>query len=211
MVVAAYGLILPQSVLDIPKYGCINLHPSLLPKYRGALPVQQTILNGDDVTGMTIMQMEKGLDSGPILLQRKVTLNHLETADVLLHHMAELGAVMLEEILTKLDQNELCPHVQAHDNASYTQNLLKKWDVSIGQSPRCNWIVKYVRLILGQCLTLNVTSKIFAYGKQQLNLKIFKHNPEPLSEPVLKALILLQVMTCYQYKNYSFLEKKISQ
>ena len=97
-VVAAYGLILPQAILEAPRFGCLNVHGSLLPRWRGAAPVQRAILAGDDVTGVTIMQMEKGLDTGPMLLSRETPVGR-KTAGELTAELAAMGADMMIEVL----------------------------------------------------------------------------------------------------------------
>ena len=97
-VVAAYGLILPQAILDAPRLGCINVHASLLPRWRGAAPVQRAILGGDAVTGVTIMQMEAGLDTGPMLLKREVAVDHKNAAQ-LTEELAKIGAELVVEYL----------------------------------------------------------------------------------------------------------------
>ncbi|GAU08438.1 methionyl-tRNA formyltransferase [Desulfoplanes formicivorans] len=125
LVVAAYGLILPQTVLDIPPLGAINVHASLLPKWRGAAPIQRAIMNGDHVTGITIMQMEKGLDSGPILLQRAMGIGINDTAESLHDDLAAMGGKLLVEALSKLDQGLIHPQIQAHDLATYAPKLQK--------------------------------------------------------------------------------------
>ena len=100
-VVAAYGLILPQAILDAPTLGCLNVHGSLLPRWRGAAPVQRAIMAGDEVTGVTIMQMEAGLDTGPMLLKREVAIDDKNAAQ-LTEELAELGAAMMVEVLADL-------------------------------------------------------------------------------------------------------------
>jgi methionyl-tRNA formyltransferase len=100
-VVAAYGLILPQPVLDAPQHGCLNVHASLLPRWRGAAPIQRAILAGDAETGVTIMQMEKGLDTGPMLLARATPIE-AKTAGELTDELAKLGAAMMVEVLADL-------------------------------------------------------------------------------------------------------------
>jgi len=125
LVVAAYGLILPQSVLDIPPLGAINVHGSLLPKLRGAAPIQRSIMNGDHVTGITIMQMEKGLDSGPIMLQRAMGIGIHDTAESLHDELAAMGGKLLVETLTKLEQGLIHPKVQDHDIATHAPKLHK--------------------------------------------------------------------------------------
>lgn len=103
IVVAAYGRILPKEILEIPKRGCINVHGSLLPKYRGAAPIQRAVLNGETETGVTIMQMDEGLDTGGILLSKSVAIGPDETAGQLFERMAQLGAEALSETLFSLD------------------------------------------------------------------------------------------------------------
>ena len=101
-VVAAYGLILPQPILDAPPFGCLNVHASLLPRWRGAAPIQRAIIAGDETTGVTIMQMEAGLDTGPMLLAREVTIGR-KNAGQLTEEIAEVGAKTMVEVLGRLD------------------------------------------------------------------------------------------------------------
>ncbi|AXS78579.1 methionyl-tRNA formyltransferase [Dechloromonas sp. HYN0024] len=102
MVVAAYGLILPQVVLDMPRFGCINIHGSLLPRWRGAAPIQRALLAGDAETGVCIMQMEAGLDTGPVLLRRAFSIEAVDTTGTLHDRLAALGAGLVVEVLGKL-------------------------------------------------------------------------------------------------------------
>ncbi len=101
MVVAAYGLILPQAVLDLPARGCLNIHASLLPRWRGAAPIQRALLAGDALTGVGIMQMEAGLDTGPLLLQRELAIAPDETAGSLHDRLTVLGAELIVEVLAQ--------------------------------------------------------------------------------------------------------------
>ena len=101
-VVAAYGLILPQPILDAPPFGCLNVHASLLPRWRGAAPIQRAIIAGDAVTGVTIMQMEAGLDTGPMLLAREVTIGR-KNAGQLTEELAQVGAAAMVEVIGKLN------------------------------------------------------------------------------------------------------------
>jgi methionyl-tRNA formyltransferase len=125
LVVVAYGLILPRSVLELPRLGCINVHASLLPAYRGAAPIQRALLDGRKETGITIMQMAPGLDSGPILLQRVRPIGERETGGELHDALAELGAEALTEALDRLRQGELTPRPQEEAEATYAAKLDK--------------------------------------------------------------------------------------
>jgi len=125
MVVAAYGLILPLSVLHIPKYGCLNIHASLLPRWRGAAPIQRAILAGDEETGITIMQMDEGLDTGKMLLKKSCHINTLDTAQTLHDKLAKLGAQAIIEILSDSKLASLTGEVQAETQATYAAKLNK--------------------------------------------------------------------------------------
>ena len=126
MVVAAYGLILPQAVLDIPKHGCINIHASLLPRWRGAAPIQRAILAGDQETGITIMQMEAGLDTGPMLLVGKTPIAADDTTATLHDKLAALGATLIVEALAKLEKNQLPATPQPSAGVMYAEKILKQ-------------------------------------------------------------------------------------
>ncbi|WON74951.1 methionyl-tRNA formyltransferase [Nitrosospira sp. Is2] len=125
MVVAAYGLILPSPVLRIPRLGCLNIHASLLPRWRGAAPIQRALLAGDRETGITIMQMDQGLDTGAILLQRAVPIAPDDTAQTLHDKLALLGAQCIAEALTNLRQGTLTGLPQDEDAATYAPKLEK--------------------------------------------------------------------------------------
>jgi methionyl-tRNA formyltransferase len=122
-VVAAYGLLLPQAVIDIPRHGCVNVHASLLPRWRGAAPVQRAILAGDEKTGVSIMQMEAGLDTGPVLLTRELPIETRDTSSTLLEKLTALGAEALVQALT--DFASLRPQPQSSEGITYAHKLLK--------------------------------------------------------------------------------------
>lgn len=125
MVVVAYGLILPQAVLDTPRLGCINVHASLLPRWRGAAPIQRAILAGDAESGVTIMQMEAGLDTGPMLLRVSCPIGAGDTAQTLHDRLAGLGARALVEALAGLEAGTLAAETQDEALASYAAKLEK--------------------------------------------------------------------------------------
>ncbi len=126
LLVAAYGLILPCSVLDITKYGAFNVHASLLPKWRGAAPIQRSILNGDPATGITIMRMAEGLDTGDMLLQRALAIGIDDTAQTLHDELAEMGGEMLCEVMDRLLAGKLVAIPQNHDLATYAPKLRRE-------------------------------------------------------------------------------------
>ncbi len=128
--VASYGKIIPQTILDLPKLGIINIHPSLLPKHRGASPLEYTILNGDTETGVTIMQMDAEMDHGPILAMAKLGLDGAETYFDLRDHLATLGAETLANVLPNYLSGKVVPTEQDHNAATYTK-LIKKEDGEI--------------------------------------------------------------------------------
>jgi len=125
MVVAAYGLILPQAALDIPRLGCVNIHASLLPRWRGAAPIQRAILAGDAETGVTLMRMEAGLDTGPMLLKESLPIAASDTAGSLHDKLAELGASMIVAALPALERGDLPDEIQPDAGVTYATKLEK--------------------------------------------------------------------------------------
>ncbi len=125
MVVAAYGLILPQSVLDIPPLGCINIHGSLLPRWRGAAPIQRAIEAGDTETGITIMQMDAGLDTGPMLAKQALPILPNDTSTTLHDKLSAMGADLIVQTLFKLAHQQLQAQVQPQAGVSYANKIVK--------------------------------------------------------------------------------------
>ena len=125
MVVAAYGLILPQTALDIPRLGCINIHASLLPRWRGAAPIQRAVLAGDAETGVTLMRMEAGLDTGPMLLKGRLPITDADCAATLHDKLAALGARLMVEALPRLARGELPGEPQPAEGVTYAAKLEK--------------------------------------------------------------------------------------
>lgn len=126
MVVAAYGLILPPALLQLPRYGCLNIHASLLPRWRGAAPIQRAIMAGDDKTGITIMQMDAGLDTGDMLLKQSCLIAMQDTTKTLHDKLAKLGAGAIVEALQLLMQRKLKPVPQNTAEATYAAKLSKE-------------------------------------------------------------------------------------
>jgi methionyl-tRNA formyltransferase len=141
LVVVAYGLILPQAALDLPRLGCLNIHGSLLPRWRGAAPIQRAILAGDAETGVTIMQLDAGLDTGPMLLERRHPIGLHDTAGDLHDALSELGALALIEALEGLAAGTLKPRAQPEAGATHAAKIDKAeaaldWSASASQLDR---------------------------------------------------------------------------
>jgi len=139
VIVVAYGLILPKAVLDTPRLGCLNVHGSLLPKWRGAAPIQRSIWAGDKFTGISIMQMDEGLDTGAVLLEKSMAITGAATSATLYEDLAELGPRALIETLDNLEN--LSPSIQNNDEATYAHKLSKEearidWSLSAQQLAR---------------------------------------------------------------------------
>lgn len=139
-ITASYGKIIPQNILDLPPHNCLNIHPSLLPKYRGPAPLEYTILNDDSETGVTIMQMDSKMDEGPILATAKVTLDGTETYFDLREQLAELGAKTLTGILPDYLAGNLKPIEQNHTEATYTKLITKEdGEINPATDPLTAW------------------------------------------------------------------------
>ena len=142
MVVVAYGLILPKAVLDLPKLGCINVHGSLLPRWRGAAPIQRALWAGDSLTGITIMQMDIGLDTGDMLNKIECAIEPEDTSATLYNKLAELGPTGMLSTLTQLNSGTAKPEVQDESLVTYAEKLSKEearldWTLSAAQLERC--------------------------------------------------------------------------
>ena len=125
-IVVAYGKILPKEILEFPKYGCINIHASLLPKLRGAGPIQWSVINGFEKTGVTSMQMDEGLDTGDMLISREIEIGENDTAGDMHDKLSVIGAEVLEETINALIAGELKPEKQNHDEFTYAPMLSKE-------------------------------------------------------------------------------------
>lgn len=126
MVVVAYGQILPQSILDLPKFGCLNVHTSLLPKYRGAAPIQWAIADGEAETGVTIMQMDAGLDTGPVLSMRRTPILPADDSQILHDRLAQLGAELLAETIPDYVSGKIQPQPQPGTGSTYAAKIKKE-------------------------------------------------------------------------------------
>ncbi len=155
--VVAYGKILPKEILEIPKYGCINVHPSLLPKYRGSAPIQWAILNGDKKTGVTTMYLDEGMDAGDIILQKEVEIGEDETSGELWNRLSKIGAELLVETLEQIE-NKTAPRKKQGSNFTIAPMLEKaqaKIDWKNKTAKEIKNLVRGLNPIMGAYSTLN--------------------------------------------------------
>ena len=142
--VVAYGKILPKNVLDYPKYGCVNVHGSLLPEYRGAAPMQMAIIDGKKVTGITTMFMAEGLDTGDMLLKAECEIAENDNFEVIHDRLGLLGADLLQKTVDGLEKGEITPIPQDHSKATHTSKILKE-DCKINFSKDCDTVHNLIR------------------------------------------------------------------
>ena len=165
MVVIAFGQILPKEILEMTPYGCVNVHASLLPKYRGAAPIQWSIIDGEEVTGVTTMQMDEGLDTGDMLLKTEVPITAEETGESLHDKLAEAGAALCVETLAKLQEGSIVPEKQGESPTAYAKMLDKK----LGNIDWTTSAVAIERLVRG----LNSWPSAYTHWNQKV-MKIWK-------------------------------------
>ncbi len=165
IVVVAFGQILPERILNLPKYGCINVHASLLPEYRGAAPIQWAVIDGLNETGVTTMYMDKGLDTGDIIAQRRVPVDKEETGGSLFDKLSEEGAILLTETLDQLEKGTAVRTKQDDEKSSYAKMLTKE----MGRMDFSKDAVSLERLIRGLNPWPSAYTRI-----QDKNLKIYK-------------------------------------
>lgn len=182
IVVAAFGQILPKEILDMPKYGCINVHASLLPKYRGAAPIQWAVINGDKVSGVTIMRMDVGLDTGDIIEMAETKLSPEETGGSLFDKLEKLGAGLLVETMEKIE-NGTARYIKQEESEATHVGMIEK---SMGDIDWKKSAVEIENLIRGLNPWPSAYTRIG--GK---TLKIWKALPEPGGEPEKAGMVYL--------------------
>ncbi len=176
IVVAAYGLILPQAVLDIPRLGCLNIHGSLLPRWRGAAPIHRALLAGDSETGITIMRMEAGLDTGPMLLKSSVPITPASTASSLHDALAEMGAKLIVQALDLAAQGRLTENKQPEEGVTYAAKLTREDGVIDWTRPAAD-IERQVR-------GLNPwPGAFFKLGEETIKVLKAEHAPQTAASP----------------------------
>lgn len=220
IVVAAYGQILPREILEIPKFGCLNVHPSLLPQYRGSSPIQYAILNGDKETGITIILMDAQMDHGPILAQKKTIIGSNETAKQLHDRLAVLGSELLIDTIPDWIRGQIKLWRQDEKRATYAK-ILKKDDGKINWKKSAEEIERQIRAFdpwpgtftsFPPSSKLSLTSKIKEKKEKMKNLKILKarilKTIDPKTYPVGKTLVAPQNELCIQCgKGFLVIEK----
>ncbi|MBO5114375.1 MAG: methionyl-tRNA formyltransferase [Lachnospiraceae bacterium] len=172
-VVAAFGQLLTEEILNMPKFGCINIHASLLPAYRGAAPIQRVIINGEEKTGVTIQQMAKGLDTGDMLLKKEISIDPKETGGSLHDKLSAAGAELIVEALSKIEKGEVVPEKQDDALSCYA----KKLDKAMGLIDFDQKAVSIERLIRG----LNPWPSAYTLYKGK-TLKIWEADVVPLEK-----------------------------
>ncbi len=183
IVVAAYGQILSREVLDAPKYGCINVHASLLPRYRGAAPIQWSIINGDEETGITIMKMDEGLDTGDIILQERIRISEDDTADSLFDRLAVLGGPLALKAMDEIEAGTATYTKQGED-ASYVKMIKKE----MGELDFNRPAVELSRLVRG----LNSWPCAYSFIKDK-QLKIWESKA---AETAVDSAVPGQIVSC---------------
>lgn len=207
IIVAAYGKILPKEILEIPKYGCLNVHPSLLPKYRGPTPVQFSILNGDEETGVTIILMDEQIDHGPILAQKTTVIGAKETAKQLQNRLAQIGVELLIDAIPDWIRDQIKPNPQDEKKVSYTKILTR-------ENGKIDW-KKPAKDIERQIRAFDPWPENYTFWKREkrgVQLKILKarvlETIDSKTYPVGKTLIAPQNELCIQCgKGFLIIEK----
>lgn len=181
MVVAAYGLILPRWVLDMPKLGCINIHASLLPRWRGAAPIHRAIEAGDAETGITIMQMDEGLDTGPMLAMERIAIQNNDTTGSLHDKLAAMGGRMIVETLRRLQQGSAVPVPQPEEGVTYAAKIAKEEAaIDFGQP---------AREVANRIRAFNPFPGAFAVFNE-VPIKIWRAEPVGMSTPAAPGEVL---------------------
>jgi len=171
-IVAAYGLILPQSILDAPIHGCLNIHASLLPRWRGAAPIQRAILEGDTETGITIMQMEAGLDTGPMIKKKSVPIRKTTTSQSLHDMLSAIGSSMIVEVVEELANNGKLASERQSDEGSTYAKMLKKDEGKIDWTRNAESIDRQIR-------AMNPWPGTWTEDSKGRRLKILEAGPYP--------------------------------
>ncbi len=201
LLVAAYGQIIPKQVLDTPKFGSINIHGSLLPKYRGASPIQYTLLNGDKEAGITLIKMDEKMDHGPILSKERLAVSDTDTFQVLYKKLADVAADLATKTLPDWFAGKIKPAEQVHSIATYTK-LLTREDAKLDWSQPARVIDQKIRALnpepgtwtkLDDKIVKILSAKILQEPKIELPGKIYNHAGDMAVKAIDGSLIILQL------------------
>ena len=179
VVVVAYGKILPKWLLDLPRYGCVNLHPSLLPKYRGAAPIQRAILAGEKEMGVTTILLGEGIDDGPILLQKQIPIQPGDNLGTLIPKLAQEGADLLLQTLDLLDKGQITPRPQDHGKATYADKLGKE-EQAVDWTERAEAVINRIKAFAP---SPGAHSRLKGLRLKILGAEIFLEEREPKGQP----------------------------
>ncbi len=185
IVVAAYGQILPQALLDLPSFGCLNVHTSLLPKYRGAAPIQWAILDGESETGVTIMKMDSGLDTGDILTQETTPISATDNSQTLHDRLARMGAQLLSDTIPAYVSGGITPRKQPAQDASYARKISR-------EDGRIDW-QQPAEVIWRRIRAFTPWPGAFAFQENKTEkrlLKIWEAEPVPSNSGAVPGIIL---------------------
>lgn len=199
IIVAAYGKILTKEALEIPKFGCINVHVSLLPKYRGASPIQNALLNGDSVTGSSIMLMNEGIDTGDILKQEKIDISKSDNNQILTEKLADLGAKMIKDIIPLWINNEIEKIAQKNEDATYCK-IIKREDALIDWNTNAEFIYNKYRAFTpwpGIFSYVNINNKMVRIKLIEISYKKIATNKNYLPGEI----VLIDNDICISTKN----------
>ncbi|MBS3026952.1 MAG: methionyl-tRNA formyltransferase [Dolichospermum sp. DET50] len=185
-VVIAYGQILSKKILDMPKLGCINVHGSILPQYRGAAPIQWSIHNGEKETGITTMLMDKAMDTGDILLKATTPIQLLDNAQILAEKLALTGADLLIETLYKLERQEIQPIPQDHTAATYA-SLIQKPDYNLDWGQSAIQLHNQIRGFYPNCIATFRNQPLKITATVPIDAAYIQELPEPLQEKIYKT------------------------
>lgn len=198
-ILVAFGQIIPENILKLPKFGFINVHPSLLPKFRGPSPIQTAILAGEEKTGVSIMLLDKDLDHGPILTHKELVIGQLDTYSILIEKLAKFGAELLLETLPKYQLSDLKPMPQDNSKATYCEKIIKEsGKIDIDNPPDSKTLDRMIRAfhpwpavwteIDGKRFKFLPEGKIQPEGKKPMTMREFANGYPNLKEKVGKLL-----------------------
>ena len=173
LIVFVYGLILPKEILMIPKFGCFNIHTSLLPKWRGAAPVQHAILAGDHETGISIIKMEIGLDTGDVFYSIKCPITNIETSESLYNKLQPLATTAILEVVRQLNANQIAPIPQDHAHATYA-NKINKLDAKINWALPAMQIDRIIRAFVPTPVAFTEILNLSSPHENQTNVRIWQ-------------------------------------